>query len=911
MRGRWVGFACIALLLGGGFAAARWGFEPPAPIPSLETVELVRPARILGAGALRTLVYDADHPPALRLRPVAPEGLQLQLVTDEGAQTLGFATRVRSDDLIIDAEAPRVTRPGPARLDLVQRGRVVGTWAIEWAQTADDVVSVRAARALVAADRAAQAVRRLEAEPSTVSWAHFHAQVELGRIQRNQGHGLAAEVAWAKAAELAEELGSASEVAGRLRALAFLDLQAGTFARARARLDQAEDLSESVGDAQGLARLMHYEALWLQRRGAPMLLSRVRQTFHRALEAAWQSGDDRDAALFAALFAALLAEYGAFDEAEALFDRYVDGAPLDPSERLDVDLQQAVARRAALAEGVPGVSATDLVDRVHRLHARAVALHLPRSEAFALVELVQLALMQGQAAEAARHLERLHRLPEDAQEGYRWLVEMDELEADLLRGRLEGLEERIERVRASLDRTEVGEDLDFVVMLDGLLGELRAQTGDHPGAVRAFERALSSAQTLTRRFALPRARTSYRRRRRAALMGLVGLRLKSGTAAQALQLVEQDRAETLHTLEVQARTASAPEAWSSYQQHRLQDAARFPEGCQALVGTQEAEPCRAAERATEAVLHEAWVQGWTVSRDGPESDLDRRLWTGPGVAALSVFRLRDTWVSFLARDGGVSAKVLDGDPVEVWQEELQTVKRLYVSPGQSPSAFGLAWKREGQGRLGARVQVLLLPHFMRPSVASSTPVNGPWLIIADPSGDLPQTQAEVEEITMGRDGVERLEGDRARWAQVTQGWTQARRIHFAGHGRTHDRDPWRAELVLYDGRFTLHDMLVHPTHAELVVLNGCRTGPQMYSAEIGIPQVLVSGGAGYVLATTTDVADNVARRFVTAFYEAGAVEDPPGAFRRVVATAGDTEPGFASFRLWGRPQPRRTPNTNP
>ena len=76
----------------------------------------------------------------------------------------------------------------------------------------------------------------------------------------------------------------------------------------------------------------------------------------------------------------------------------------------------------------------------------------------------------------------------------------------------------------------------------------------------------------------------------------------------------------------------------------------------------------------------------------------------------------------------------------------------------------------------------------------------------------------------------------------------------------------------------------------------------MYGAEIGLPQVLVSGGVEYVLATTRVVADKVAQRFVEHFYAAGGAKNPPAAFRRAIAGHGGEDPGFASFRLWGRPR---------
>ncbi len=884
------------------FTAMVIANSEPRIAPAPATIHLFGMARILSPSRQAPLVFDFDHPPVFRTSPDF-EGPWSATIQSQGKDhPLSIRHSVHAPHLLLRASLSTDLAPAKtATLTLTYDGQSVRTWRIQWMRARSGLKFIAESRVLVANQDFGAAIEHLGHRTKNHDWPALFALCELGRVHRERGSHEGAVAAWTQAELLARQLGAPTEAAGRLRALAFLDLQVGNYNSARERLSEAEVLSRSVGDQTGLARVLHYEALLMERRGAVYLPQRARTRLRNALEIAWSTGSTRDATFFATQLALLLSEHGAYEEATQVLTTYDRRSSLSPRERIDVDLYRAAVERAGLSSEAPGLSGPDLQSMLTRLLAETRASGSPRQTALALTEQVRVALILDEPATARRHLSELQLLPSSTTESDRWFLEIARIESLLDVEGPDRLEARIAAFIKSLRRTEVGEDLDYFVMAESLQGDILARQGEVESATEAYLRALEDASMLAHGFAIPRAKSAYHRQRRRALRGLVTLAVASGNHESALNYIEQDRADTLSSLARQAAAASESSAWTGYQSARLRFESTYPTGCESP-GVDARYRCKTAWREVQAHLETGWAAGWSP-RDGSvpsQPRLSSRLWTDEGSGTLSVFKTATGWLSVFGHNGTIETISTKGDPVEPWLGQIADLRRVYISPGASKLAFDLAWRRHGSDIVGAETEIVLVPHLLR--ISQSATKRGPRevLIIADPRNDLRDARDEgawikqrVPELT------QILVGDSANRHNVLSMWQAAEVIHFAGHGRVHGSDPWQAHLELSGNtRLTLDDMIVHPTNANLVVLNGCRTGRHMYSGQVGLPQILIAGGAHYILATTSDVRDTVAREFIRRFYDAGAMHDPARAFSVVLASS-DQLSGFHSFRLWG------------
>ena len=239
------------------------------------------------------------------------------------------------------------------------------------------------------------------------------------------------------------------------------------------------------------------------------------------------------------------------------------------------------------------------------------------------------------------------------------------------------------------------------------------------------------------------------------------------------------------------------------------------------------------------------------------------------------------------------------DPLAGLLDELGGYARVIVAPGESALAFALPVRRTPSGqRLGAQTQVILTPHLSLLTTPGPASASSRWLVVADPSEDLPGTREEATTLAARHPDLEIILGADARREEILKRWRHVDVFHFAGHGRTHHRDPWRASLLVAGGHsLGVEDVLMRPTSARLVVLNACRSGPLVERGEIGLPQVFIATGAEYVLATDSEVLDQHARAFIERFDAYAEARSLPDAYRRTMAELGGVT---GSFRLWTR-----------
>lgn len=162
------------------------------------------------------------------------------------------------------------------------------------------------------------------------------------------------------------------------------------------------------------------------------------------------------------------------------------------------------------------------------------------------------------------------------------------------------------------------------------------------------------------------------------------------------------------------------------------------------------------------------------------------------------------------------------------------------------------------------------------------------LLVANPSGmpsfagkalpALPGSEKEVQSISrLAPPGsVVVLRGKQADEASVREAMQAARVIHFATHGVIDNSNPLGSFLALGrtnsqpngDGRLTVEEVYALDLHADLVVLNACRTGLGPISGDgvAGLARAFFYAGTASVVSTLWDVADQPAAQLITNFY---------------------------------------------
>lgn len=169
----------------------------------------------------------------------------------------------------------------------------------------------------------------------------------------------------------------------------------------------------------------------------------------------------------------------------------------------------------------------------------------------------------------------------------------------------------------------------------------------------------------------------------------------------------------------------------------------------------------------------------------------------------------------------------------------------------------------------------------------------PALVVANPDGTLPAASEEGRAVARAL-AVQPIERPRS---GLPARWADARVFHFAGHGRVHPNDPWRAALVLdAQHQVTLTDVLL-ATPPHLAVLTSCRAGQVEAIEGVGLPTAFLAAGAQAVIASTQPLDDVDARRFSALFYAAGGARRPGAA----LASARRALPHLKGLQLWGRP----------
>lgn len=283
----------------------------------------------------------------------------------------------------------------------------------------------------------------------------------------------------------------------------------------------------------------------------------------------------------------------------------------------------------------------------------------------------------------------------------------------------------------------------------------------------------------------------------------------------------------------------------------------------------------------------------------------------PGVLWLVIAELPQQWVVFAATEDGVEARRMSwtelfdpgGDWLASFGSKLDAATRVVVVPTGASWGIPIHARPVGDDTLIDRVPVaysLDLPP--RPPAATEPTA----LVVADPTGNLPQAVAESHDVArvLSSVGWRVLEqtGAEATRAAVTEALANVSLFHYAGHGRADGVVGWNSALTLHGAEdLSVDDILALSSVPSGVVLTGCETGAvslETVAGGMNLGRAFVLAGAQWVVAADVRVSDELAREVGTRLYAEAKSEtlDGAAALQRALVELKDHE-GWEAFRV--------------
>jgi hypothetical protein len=468
----------------------------------------------------------------------------------------------------------------------------------------------------------------------------------------------------------------------------------------------------------------------------------------------------------------------------------------------------------------------------------------------------------------------------------------------------------------------------------GLVGRAAALEAMH--RTDAALAALASAEDVTDRamllVPLGEGRASFVADRSASARAAIELLVAAGRIREAAQIARRSRARVLASVQRALRI----ESLSPEERMRWESAVRGYRAAREAIDTEAAHDwslsadrltrvtderkarehdLRAALEGALAVLAKGGDAGAGVGDavDGPPLARD-------GAIALVVHPGRSRWFALALDAGNVTAHVVPApeqaapdelarallDPIAERVEAAHTAHVLAYGAWRTVDVHALAFRG---APLAARVAVdspLGLG-----SGAREPPVGGRLVVVGNPTGDLPRSRVEADEVaralatppTAGM--VTELAGPAATRHAVGGVLGGAALLHFAGHGLFAGEDGFESSLPLAEGgRLTIGDVLALAPAPRRVVLSGCDAARSDGDSEgLGLAQAFLAAGAEEVVAPVRPVSDVLAERLASALYADGPPPPAPGALATALqhaqAIVRDADPSadWAAFRV--------------
>ena len=369
---------------------------------------------------------------------------------------------------------------------------------------------------------------------------------------------------------------------------------------------------------------------------------------------------------------------------------------------------------------------------------------------------------------------------------------------------------------------------------------------------------------------------------------LVAALVESGAVREALRTARWARSVELAQAARWNRLANLPpdvrrrwdEALERYQrirneiEHQAENDWQVPRT--ALPGLRAARQTR-AEEARAALDH-----AYELLVDGG-GDTDRELSTpAAGELYLALFPAPEGWFAFAAGANDVSVRAFrdvafaaPGDAervLDAFTPMLAHARRVRLLP--YGAADHVSWQAvRWQGRpLIASMEVeygLDVGTRARPPRAAAESASA--LLVANPTGDLPATKLEADDVAAALADwrVTRLDEAGATREATLAALPKARLFHYAGHALTAGVGQFSSALLLKDdARVELGDLLAVAAVPEIVVLSACEAAGTTNHAPslMGLAQAFVAAGASAAVAPTSAIGDSEARAFIAAFY---------------------------------------------
>lgn len=163
----------------------------------------------------------------------------------------------------------------------------------------------------------------------------------------------------------------------------------------------------------------------------------------------------------------------------------------------------------------------------------------------------------------------------------------------------------------------------------------------------------------------------------------------------------------------------------------------------------------------------------------------------------------------------------------------------------------------------------------------------PPLFVVDPLGDLPGGSRSLDLYRELFPGARLLHGAAATRAAVGRETAGAEWLHLDAHGAYEPAFPELSSLLLADGRLSFVELAALPVPRRFANLSGCRTGVWPTTADsgrYGLGGLLARLGVGWVIASRTDLKDDLAREYNRGLYRAlHAGASIPAAHRQALA----------------------------
>ena len=529
------------------------------------------------------------------------------------------------------------------------------------------------------------------------------------------------------------------------------------------------------------------------------------------------------------------------------------------------------------------------------------------------LNLVELMLLRGKAAEAAPHLSSLSgdlrlKVWRDVALGRMALIQKHPAKA------LGAFERAIEQDGSLMSRE---------VRRQAVLGqaEALAALGRTDEAAEAFAQAEALIDSQSLLVPIGGALHGFIGDRERGSRAYISFLVAQNQPAKALQVARRARARVLMRLRQQnlvaeltpAAQKSWDEALKAYRTARAELDQRTR--TDRLLPADEQPAAAAARKALEADAQSALDKAYHALGDHRSPDPRPPV---EGELLLAYVQGADRWFGFAATTSGVLSVPLEFGP-EIKTDAQLSAALLEPFRAQITASRVLTFLPQGRTR---RVDFHALP-WNDGALAQSVPVqygldlapihaHRPGrraLLISDPLGDLQASREEAKIVQSASTSrlkltVKHLTGRAATLAAVRAQLPGSQLFHFAGHGVHGGAAGWGSELRLSgETRLTVGDVLTLKSAPEVVVLSACEGGASEATGEaeaLGLAQAFVVAGSRAVIAATREVDSALASRLSAALYDQDDFPaNPAAALKGAITTLRAKTPSadWATFRV--------------